>query len=100
VFTPASLEAFEREVGATLVEFERSLEKAAPGAVTVLGAGQFQVECDKVTLRMNAQPVSPRRIGLFVLPVLKVKYQFAGGDDVARKALLDRLDKAMQRGGG
>lgn len=100
MFTPESLEAFEREVGATLVEFERSLEKAAPGAVTVLGAGQFQVRCDNLVLTMNATPVAPRRIGLFVLPVLKVSYRFSGGDEAARKALLHHLDKAMQRGGG
>jgi len=100
VFTPESLESFEREVGATLVEFERSLDKAAPGAVTVLGAGHFLVECGNVSLRVNAQPVAPRRIGLFVLPVLKVSYQFSGGDDAARKALLEHLDRAMQRGGG
>jgi len=100
VFTPASLEAFEREVGATLAEFERNLEKAAPGAVTVLGAGQFRVECDNVSLLMHAHEIAPRKIGLFVLPVLKVSYQFEGGDDATRKALLYRLDKAMQRGGG
>ncbi|WP_227817593.1 hypothetical protein [Nitrogeniibacter aestuarii] len=100
MFTPESLASFEREVGATLTEFERSLEKAAPGAVTVLGAGVFQVDCDNVTLRMDAKPVAPRRIGLFVLPVLKVSYQFSGGDEKARKALLDHLDRAMQRGGG
>jgi len=100
MFSPASLDAFEREVGATLVEFGRSLEKAAPGAVTVLGDGHFLVKCGNVTLTIEAAPMPPRRIALFVLPVLKVKYRFSGGDDGARKSVLERLDRAMQRGGG
>ncbi len=100
LYTPESLNAFEREVGATLSEFDRSLNKAAPGAVTALGAGQFKVECGSVSLRLSAVAMSPRRIGLFELPVLKVKYEFSGGDDAERIALLERLDRAMQRGGG
>ncbi|WP_228720672.1 hypothetical protein [Nitrogeniibacter mangrovi] len=100
MFTPHSLECFERELGATLAEFERGLQKAAPGAVSLLGAGLFFLQCGNVELRMTAQPHPPRRIGLFEIPVLKVTYRFSGGDDAERLALLGRLDRAMQRGGG
>jgi len=100
MFSPASWEAFEREVGATPVEFERSLQKAAPGAVSVLGNGHYLVECGNVSLSIKAAPMPPRRIALFSLPVLKVNYRFSGGDDAARKSVLERLDRAMQRGGG
>jgi hypothetical protein len=100
MFTPSSLAHFEREVGATLAEFERSLHMAAPGAVSVLGAGQFSVQWDTLSLVLTAAPMPPRRIGLFNLPVLKVTYRFSGGDDAARRSVLERLDRAMQRGGG
>lgn len=100
MFSPPSLDVFEREVGATPVEFERSLQKAAPGAVSVLGDGHYVVKCGNVTLTIDAAPMPPRRIALFVLPVLKVNYRFSGGDDAARKSVLERLDRAMQRGGG
>ncbi|KON80025.2 hypothetical protein PA01_19160 [Azoarcus sp. PA01] len=41
-----------------------------------------------------------RRLGRLELPVVVVRYRFAGGDAVTRRALLAALDRAMQRGGG
>lgn len=100
MFGPTSLDTFERELGASPAEFVRSLRQAAPGAVHAHGDGRFSVECGSVSLRMRIQEMPPRRIGLFVLPVLKVRYRFDSGEPQARKTLLERLDRAMQRGGG
>jgi hypothetical protein len=99
-FTPPSLETFSREVGASAQEFERSLHAALPGGVESLGAGRFRVSEGAVRLEITAVPQSARRIGLFALPVLATRFEFLAGELPARAALIARLDRAMQRGGG
>lgn len=99
-FTPPSLEAFVREVGASEQEFERSLHAALPGGVESLGGGAFRVTAGEVCLEITAEPRAPRRIGLFALPVLATRFRFVSGDPAGRAALIARLDRAMQRGGG
>lgn len=63
-------------------------------------AGEIRLENARVRLcvRMNAGP--SRRLGLFTIPVLHVSYDFESGSDEDCRALLARLDLAMQRGGG
>lgn len=100
MFTPSSLESFERETGASAQEFERSLQAALPGGVASLGAGRYRVCEGDVCLEITAEPQAPRRIGLFALPVLATRYHFVAGSLPARAALIARLDRAMQRGGG
>jgi hypothetical protein len=39
-------------------------------------------------------------IGLISLPVLQVRFRFAGLDDAQRYAFMKRFDLYMQRGGG
>ena len=41
-----------------------------------------------------------RRLGLFELPQLDVRFRFGPGEEPARRALLARLDRGMQKGGG
>jgi len=90
---------FEREVGATPAEFRRALALAHPdfveqadGSLHVADAGV------RLTIRYETRPI--RRLGLFELPVLHVRYDFESGEPDACRALLARLDLAMQRGGG
>lgn len=99
-FTPSSFESFSREVGATEAEFARSLQQALPGGVEVLGGGQFRVRDGEVCLHIAIMPGAVRRIGLFALPVLAAQYRFESGAQPDRAALIARLDRAMQRGGG
>ncbi|MBT0961170.1 hypothetical protein [Denitromonas iodatirespirans] len=99
-FTPPSLDEFSREVGASAQEFERSLHAALPGGVESLGNGSFRVSSGDVCLEITAAPQAPRRIGLFALPVLQTHFRFLSGAREARAALIARLDRAMQRGGG
>ena len=52
------------------------------------------------SLVIDVEPAGVRRLGLFELPQLDVRYRFGPGDEAARRALLVRLDRAMQKGGG
>lgn len=90
---------FEREVGATPAEFRRGLALADPGFVEQAdGSLHLTLPAVRLTIRYSPQP--DRRLGLFVLPVLHVIYDFESGAPEACRTLLARLDLAMQRGGG
>ena len=94
---------FEREVSATVAEFERDLRKAWPPGVDVSAVGArtaFTLRDGDVTLEITVEAIDARRIGLLVLPRLHARYLFDGGDARTRTAWLMRLDRAMQRGGG
>ncbi|MBL8446543.1 MAG: hypothetical protein JNJ44_03920 [Zoogloeaceae bacterium] len=89
----------EREIGVTADEFARSLA-LAHSAWTMEGPGRFRLQDGEITLRIDVRVAPSRRLGLFELPVLQVRYLFEGGTAGERRALLARLDLAMQRGGG
>lgn len=91
--------SFEREVGATPAEFRRALHVAHPEGLKE-AEGRFCLTEGDVQLAIRLAPQPSRRLGLFELPVLHVSYQFESGAPEACQALLDRLDLAMQRGGG
>ncbi|MGL1834630.1 hypothetical protein ACKVEX_13615 [Rhodocyclaceae bacterium SMB388] len=93
-------EHFEREVAASPAEFERDLRKAWPAGVTSGEGGVFRLGEAALALTIRVEPKGERRLGLLALPLLQVQYDFAGGDEAMRRALLLRLDRAMQRGGG
>ena len=99
-FRPPSLEAFTREVGASADEFSRSLHAAHPGAVDTISPNSYRLVEGDVVLEVTAQPLAPRRLGQFALPVLDVQFRFVSGDNAGRAALIARIDRAMQRGGG
>lgn len=93
-------ESFERRVTATPREFERDLRQAWPvveGSATAL---RFSLQDGAQGLVIDVEPAGVRRLGLFELPQLIVRYCFGPGDEAARRALLARLDRAMQKGGG
>lgn len=90
----------EREVGSTPAEFARALRLAQPQGVEEVGPGRFQVRADPVLLEIAISEGPPRRIGLFVIPVLHAVYDFRHGSRTDSEALLRKLDRAMQRGGG
>lgn len=96
---PGFARSFEREVGATPAEFRRGLALAHPGLADVEGDVLRVAEgAVRLTLRLTSLP--GRRLGLFELPVLRVRYEFEAGTPEDCRALLDRIDLAMQRGGG
>lgn len=92
-------EIVERLVTATPAEFERDLRAAwakvscpAPGRLLLVDGEQ------RLTLELQVLPV--RKLGLFELPQLQVRYCFEGGDEPARRSWLAKLDRSMQKGGG
>ncbi|HJV27302.1 MAG TPA: hypothetical protein VJ673_16565 [Aromatoleum sp.] len=91
---------FERTVTATPEEFGRDLRKAWPEGVASVGPNRFSVACGDLALEIVAITQGTRRLGILELPLLKVTYEFHGGDEAARRRLLHTLDRAMQRGGG
>jgi len=90
---------FEREVGATPAEFRRALGLAHPDGLEE-SEGRLCLTDGDVRLAIRLAPQPGRRLGLFELPVLRVSYQFESGTPEGCRALLSRLDLAMQRGGG
>ena len=93
-------ESFGRRVTATPREFERDLRQAWPDARSSADALRFDLEDGALSLVIEVEPAGVRRLGLFELPQLDVRYRFGAGDESARRALLARLDRAMQKGGG
>lgn len=90
----------EREMGSTRAEFLRALSLAHPPGIEACGQDAFRVISGDVVLEISLSEAPPRRIALIVIPVLKVVYEFRQGRSSDCEALLARLDRAMQRGGG
>lgn len=93
-------ELVERLVTATPAQFERDLRAAWPAATGSAAAGALLIKVEALSLRIEIQPIGVRRLGLFELPQLQVRYRFSGANEGARHALLATLDRAMQKGGG
>ena len=93
-------ESFERRVTATAHEFERDLRQAWPAVEGGAAALRFSLQDGAQSLVIDIEPAGVRRLGLFELPQLNVRYRFGPGEEEARRALLARLDRAMQKGGG
>ncbi len=93
-------EVFEREIGASVAQFERDLLKAWPRGVRCIGDGHYRLCNGEVFLEIVVCPVEPLRLGRLVMPRVRACYRFEGDGEPARRDLLRRLDRAMQRGGG
>lgn len=96
----ASGHVLRREVGASEAAFLRDLAKAWPPGVEESGAGRVRLIASEPSLEVEFQCLPARRLGSLVLPRLDVTYRFGPGEPAVREALLARLDRAMQRGGG
>lgn len=93
-------ESFERRVTATPQEFARDLRQAWPEVVADAGGLRFSLHEGGQVLDIAIEPAGVRRLGLFKLPQLIVHYRFGPGEEPSRRALLVRLDRGMQKGGG
>mgnify|MGYP001179535351 CR=1 FL=1 len=93
-------ESFERRVTATAREFERDLRQAWGEVHGSADALRFTLADGAQSLVIDVEPAGVRRLGLFALPQLIVRYRFGPGEETTRRALLSRLDRAMQKGGG
>lgn len=93
-------EIFEREISATPAQFERDLRKAWPAGVATVGAGHFRLQDGAARLDLDVRSHGVRRVGMFELPLIAVRYRFSNAGEAERARLLRVLDRAMQRGGG
>lgn len=89
----------ERETGATRQEYLRQLRLALPGAISA-DDGVVIVADGRASLEITVTELPPQTIAALTLPRLKVSLRGTAGDDAELATLLDRLDRAMQRGGG
>ncbi len=96
---PDTPSAMVRDVCATADEFVRSLRTAMPDAIDA-GPDRFEVASADATISIALSPLPPRRLGALALPRIRVAIDFVAGSGDACVALLARMDRAMQRGGG
>jgi len=89
----------EREVWTTPAEFRRALAMAFPGRVADR-AGRLCVEDGQAAMEVSLQPLPPHDIALLRMPRLKVSLRGTAGTPDQFKAMVARMDRAMQRGGG
>jgi hypothetical protein len=80
-------------------EFRRVMFTAFGDAVSEDGTGLLVAEND-VRLHFALRSENPQRVGALQLCTLRVDITVRQGDEPAVSALLDRVDRATQRGGG
>lgn len=88
-----------RQMAIGVEEFIRAVDAAFPGTV-VRGGAALTVSDAKASLRIAYSEGAPQRLGALQLPSLLVQISVLAGDAQSAAALLARLDRATQRGGG
>jgi hypothetical protein len=93
-------EVVEREMGCTREDLLRWLPAATGHAPRREQGEELVLAVAGGEVSIRAEPRPPRRIALVELPVLAVRFRFAGLDAAARAAFLARFDLYTRRGGG
>ena len=96
---PAPEFHIERETGATRREYLRQLRLALPGAIST-DDDRIIAADGRARLEITLTALPPRAMAALNLPRLKVSLRGTAGNAAELAALLDRMDRAMQRGGG
>lgn len=89
----------ERDVSASPAEFRHGLALAFGDRITG-GPERYVIAADGAAMEIDVEVGPPRVIAVLRLPTLRVRIRFTAGNAAQRKALLERMDRAMQRGGG
>lgn len=98
---PIPGDRFEREYGCGAHEFVGWLPAAVHGHAWQLeGSDAASVRIGEGELRLEWQPLSPRRIALVTLPRLAVRFAFERLSAAERDAFMRSFDLRTQRGGG
>jgi hypothetical protein len=92
-------ERLVRDMATTEREFRNGLTFAFPQGVTERD-GVFHVAHAGAAMEIALAPLPPRVIALLRLPRLEVRIRFSAGTPVQQQAMLARMDRALQRGGG
>jgi len=91
---------FEREMGCTPAELRGWLPAASGDAPLRWRDDGADLALGQGWLRLDWQPLPPRRIALLVLPRLRLRLAFEGVGSDERRRWLRRFDLHTQRGGG
>ena len=94
-------EAFGREMGCTVADFERSLPgAAAPCPLHTAASGSARIDIGDGRLDLRWRELPPRQIALVRFPRLQVDFAFSAVGAASRRDFMHRFDRYMQRGGG
>lgn len=89
----------EREMSASRAEFLHGLRLAFATGVEDAGA-LLKVGDGEAAMEISLTPLPDRTIALLRLPNMRVQIRFTAGSPEKQQAMLARMDRAMQRGGG
>lgn len=89
----------QRIVAATLQEFAGGLIRAFP-ATRQIRADCLELCDGPVCLRFDLAKAPSRRIGALDLPCIQVSISVLNGEAAEVARLIERIDRATQRGGG
>lgn len=89
----------ERDMSATPAEFLHGLHMAF-GDRVVGGPERFVIADGGAAMEIELRVGPPRVIALLRLPTLQVRIHFTAGLPAQHRALLERMDRFMHRGGG
>jgi len=92
-------EILVRDMATTEQEFRSALAFAFPQGVTE-SDGVLLVAHAGAAMEISLAPLPPRVIALLRLPRIEVRIRFTAGTTEQQQAMLTRMDRAMQRGGG
>lgn len=87
-------------MGCTRAELLRWLPGATGGAPVRAEGDDLVLRVGRGQVHLALREFPPRRIALVSLPVLAVRFTFAGLDAEERRAFLERFDLYTRRGGG
>jgi hypothetical protein len=91
----------EKQMGITESEFLRLLPRALDSEVyDVSGSHIRYVMAEMKILDITLGPESVRQIALMRMPTMPVTLTFSGFSDSERETLMQRFERAYQRGGG
>ena len=89
-----------KEMGITHEEFFRNIPRVLETGDFTRNDDSVLIESEGKRLSISISEQSERRIALIVLPVTHVTLTFAGYEDREITQMVEKFDRAFQRGGG
>ena len=87
-----------RVVQSTEADYHRGLMQAFPGCVSV--DDSVRIVWQEVVVEIRLRHLPNFSVGLVVLPMLEVTWEFKEGAETRQRELLKKADLSMQRGLG
>jgi hypothetical protein len=89
----------ERDITTTREAFIGALRLAFPGGVAETDR-TVRVSRDGAVMEIAITRGADRQLTLLCLPTIRVRMRFVAGSPGQQQAMLEHMDRAMQRGGG